>query len=230
MCLEGRSPPPVHSQYHPTKQNTRDPTTIEHSTLFVRIMAQVVPAIIDEADADGCAHVIDASAAEQSSSSSDEHSATWTFSATIASADTGWEKYANLWIVKVSEKANSTTAETVLGERVLLHPHVDEQPFTRSLSGVVVPLHVNVVVIAAQDSVKGFCGAEFSLVLRQEESSSTTVTTVPSSIPNAPTTLGPTPLDTTSSAGRPSFGLMNGTSRLHLPLLLYLVWFVFGRS
>jgi hypothetical protein len=47
----------------------------------------------------------------------------------------------------------------VLGTRVLTHPHVDEQPFTRSLSGVAIPEGFTQVEIAARDLVEGFCGA-----------------------------------------------------------------------
>ena len=38
---------------------------------------------------------------------------------------TGWEHYANKWDVVGPD-------DTILGTRVLLHPHVNEQPFTRS--------------------------------------------------------------------------------------------------
>lgn len=71
---------------------------------------------------------------------------------TVASADTGWEKYADLWTV-------STADGVVLGERVLAHPHVEEQPFTRQLDGVAIPPGTTAVVVAARDSVLGFCGA-----------------------------------------------------------------------
>ena len=56
----------------------------------------------------------------------------YSFSVTLRHGDTGWEDYADGWRVELPDG-------TVLGTRVLYHPHVDEQPFTRSLSGVVVP-------------------------------------------------------------------------------------------
>ena len=46
-------------------------------------------------------------------------------SVTLLHADTGWDHYANRWDV-LDEDGN------VLGTRVLAHPHVNEQPFTRS--------------------------------------------------------------------------------------------------
>ena len=101
--------------------------------------------------AEGCADVVAASA-EQAADG------TWSFSVTVASADTGWEKYADAWEVRATDG-------TVLGTRELLHPHVDEQPFTRSLSGVSIPGDAAQIVIAARDSVVGWCGEELELSL-----------------------------------------------------------------
>lgn len=92
---------------------------------------------------DPCAHVI---AAELVATGS-----TYRVSATVRSDDTGWDKYADAWEVRTVDGA-------VLGTRVLTHPHESEQPFTRSLDGVVIPDGLAEVVIAARDSVAGFCG------------------------------------------------------------------------
>jgi hypothetical protein len=73
----------------------------------------------------------------------------WTFHVTLEHGDTGWEDYADGWRIEASDG-------TVLGERPLLHPHVEEQPFTRSLSGVTIPQHVSSVVIRARTSVEGW--------------------------------------------------------------------------
>jgi hypothetical protein len=78
---------------------------------------------------------------------------TYRFEVTIRSDDTGWEKYADKWEV-VSPDG------TVLGTRVLAHPHETEQPFTRDLSGVKIPATVTEVRIRAHDSVEGYGGAE----------------------------------------------------------------------
>jgi len=53
----------------------------------------------------------------------------------------------------------------VLGVRELAHPHVNEQPFTRSLGGVEIPDGVQEVTIRARDSVHGYGGAELSVEL-----------------------------------------------------------------
>ena len=94
---------------------------------------------------DGCADVVTAEATA-------EGDGTWRFEVTVASADTGWEKYADAWEVRLPDG-------TVAGTRELAHPHVEEQPFTRSLSGVPIPNGVASVTVAARDSVAGFCGS-----------------------------------------------------------------------
>lgn len=105
--------------------------------------------VLDTAGDELCADVIDAEIEP-------DEDGTFTVSATVASADTGPEKYADAWEVRAEDG-------TVLGERQLLHPHVDEQPFTRSLSGVEIPADVGRVTLAARDSVEGFCGETFQV-------------------------------------------------------------------
>ena len=76
-----------------------------------------------------------------------------TFNVTLKHADAGWDHYANEWIVVALDGS-------ILGSRVLYHPHVHEQPFTRSLSGVSIPAGIKQVTIRAKDSVHGFGGIE----------------------------------------------------------------------
>lgn len=73
----------------------------------------------------------------------------WSVSITLKHEDKGWDHFADNWRV-VTEKGD------VLGDRVLYHPHVSEQPFTRSLAGVVVPNGVSIVYIEAHDKVHGW--------------------------------------------------------------------------
>jgi hypothetical protein len=44
----------------------------------------------------------------------------------------------------------------VLGERTLYHPHVNEQPFTRTLSGLNIPAATKRIYIEAHDKVHGW--------------------------------------------------------------------------
>ncbi len=77
----------------------------------------------------------------------------WTFSVTVEHTDEGWEHYADRWDVLTPERK-------LLATRVLAHPHVGEQPFTRSLTGVEIPEGVSEVVVRARDSVHGYGGKE----------------------------------------------------------------------
>jgi hypothetical protein len=82
----------------------------------------------------------------------------WTFSVTLMHDDSGWDHYADLWQIYSPDGK-------LLGERVLLHPHVQEQPFTRSLSGVEIPDDVSEVFIRAHDSVHGQSPQNYRIVL-----------------------------------------------------------------
>ena len=73
----------------------------------------------------------------------------WSVDVTLRHADTGWEHYADNWQVVDAQGK-------VLGDRVLYHPHADEQPFTRSLAGVNIPAGVTTVFITAHDKKHGW--------------------------------------------------------------------------
>ncbi|KEJ90803.1 hypothetical protein Z948_1804 [Sulfitobacter donghicola DSW-25 = KCTC 12864 = JCM 14565] len=82
----------------------------------------------------------------------------YTFNVTIRHSDTGWDDYADAWRIKDMDGK-------VLGERILAHPHVNEQPFTRSLSGVKIPDGLKEVVVQARDSVTGWAEMEKTVKL-----------------------------------------------------------------
>lgn len=103
-----------------------------------------------EPEDEGCAHVLDVSVRELGG--------TYSFDVTVRSSDTGWDKYADAWEVRAPDGA-------VLGVRELLHPHENEQPFTRSLRAVGIPASVREVTVAARDSVVGFCGDTVTVAL-----------------------------------------------------------------
>lgn len=66
----------------------------------------------------------------------------WTVSVTLSHPDTGWDHYADNWRIETADG-------TILGTRLLLHPHVEEQPFTRSLSDVQIPETVTEIYLRA---------------------------------------------------------------------------------
>jgi hypothetical protein len=88
---------------------------------------------------------------------------TWTFHVTVEHPDTGWEDYADGWNVVTSDgeilKANPDHAFT----RALMHPHVQEQPFTRSQPGLTIPESVQTLTVRAHDGLHGFGGREVVL-------------------------------------------------------------------
>ena len=56
--------------------------------------------------------------------------------------------------------AVSPATNTPPATRLLVHPHVDERPFTRSQSGIVIPASVTSVTVRAHDLLDGFGGKE----------------------------------------------------------------------
>lgn len=67
---------------------------------------------------------------------------------TLLHADTGWSHYANGWKI-LDENKN------VIDTRKLFHPHVNEQPFTRSLFDVVISKKTKFIYIQAHDKIHG---------------------------------------------------------------------------
>lgn len=77
---------------------------------------------------------------------------TYRFAVTLKHDDTGWDHFADRWEVLAPDGR-------ILGIRVLAHPHVGEQPFTRSLSKVKIPEDVKKIEIRGHDSVHAYGGA-----------------------------------------------------------------------
>lgn len=82
----------------------------------------------------------------------------WRFDVTLSHPDTGWDHYADGWRVELP-------LGEVLGVRELAHPHVTEQPFTRSLSGVDVPNGAKTLHIRARCNENGWSEDVFILQL-----------------------------------------------------------------
>lgn len=82
-------------------------------------------------------------------------SGTYRLDVTLVHNDTGWDHYADRWEILDSKGK-------VLATRVLMHPHVNEQPFTRSLSGVVFPGDIHELTVRGHDSVHGYGGQEIT--------------------------------------------------------------------
>ena len=54
----------------------------------------------------------------------------------------------------------------VLAERVLLHPHIEEQPFTRGLTYVRIPRDLRLFLVRARTNLTGYSGRQVEVDLR----------------------------------------------------------------
>ena len=85
----------------------------------------------------------------------------WNVNVTLRHDDSGWDHYADAWRVIDAQ-------DGVLGTRTLFHPHVNEQPFTRSHS-MNIPAAVVTVFIEAHDKVHGWSGQRLKIDLSQAQ-------------------------------------------------------------
>ena len=85
-------------------------------------------------------------------------SGSWCFGVSVRHNDQGWKHYADGWEV-IDFEGNQ------LGYRQLAHPHDHEQPFTRSLCDIKIPLEVTQVIIRAKCNKHGFGGKPFIIKL-----------------------------------------------------------------
>ncbi len=121
--------------------------------LAISILTVVIFAA-PQADADEVKIV--AASAERDSRSVDN---SFLFSVTLRHKDEGWQHYADHWEIWTPDGTSR------LGTRKLLHPHVNEQPFTRSLSGVSVPEGTTKVLVRAHDTQHGISPHTFQVSL-----------------------------------------------------------------
>lgn len=87
-----------------------------------------------------------------------ESEGTFRFEVTVSHADEGWDHYADSWEIRDQN-------ENLLATRTLHHPHVSEQPFTRSLSHVKIPTGIKKVTLRAHDSVHLYGGKTMTIAI-----------------------------------------------------------------
>lgn len=75
---------------------------------------------------------------------------------TLRHGDTGWDHYADRWEILGAQGE-------VLATRVLAHPHILEQPFTRQLANVAIPRPLTWIRVRAHDRVHGYGGREVTV-------------------------------------------------------------------
>jgi hypothetical protein len=86
---------------------------------------------------------------------------TWSVDVGLLHEDSGWDHYADIWRV-LDEQGR------ILGERVLLHPHENEQPFVRGTNGLVIPEDA-ILYVVAHDSVHGWSRNRLEVDLSKAE-------------------------------------------------------------
>tara|TARA_R110002049_G_scaffold41156_3_gene124356 strand:- start:150 stop:548 length:399 start_codon:yes stop_codon:yes gene_type:complete len=80
------------------------------------------------------------------------------FDATIASPYDTPQRYADAFRVMSPDGKQ-------FGERTLFHDHANEQPFTRDLYGITIPVGIQTVVIQARDKRYGYGGKTIHITL-----------------------------------------------------------------
>lgn len=133
--------------------------------------ANVTSSLPDDATADSTAGVTTTSSGEPTTIAGDElypdvvdvavfvaGETTYDFDVTLSSPYDSPERYADAWRVRDEDG-------TVFGVRELAHDHANEQPFTRSLSGVEIPDGVEQVVVEGRDQVNGWGGETLTVDL-----------------------------------------------------------------
>jgi len=118
---------------------------------FIKGLVYILPLLISLQAHAGKADVIDVKTDCKSSC---------TFYVTVKHSDEGWDHYANKWEIL-------TTDGKIIATRVLAHPHEEEQPFTRSLSNVVIPEGITQVIVRAHDSVHGYGGKQMTVDIKK---------------------------------------------------------------
>ncbi|TFH13031.1 MAG: hypothetical protein E4H05_11585 [Acidimicrobiales bacterium] len=83
---------------------------------------------------------------------------TFRFDVTISSPYDTPERYADAWRIVAPDG-------TELGVRELTHDHAAEQPFTRSLTGVVIPGDVTTVTVEGRDLLNGWGGTTLMVTI-----------------------------------------------------------------
>lgn len=83
---------------------------------------------------------------------------TYDIAVTVQHQDEDWDHYADRWEILGPDG-------TILATRILQHPHVHEQPFTRSLSGVRLPASLQEITIRAHDKRHGHSGKTMTVAL-----------------------------------------------------------------
>lgn len=93
----------------------------------------------------------------------------WTFEVTVKHPDVGWRDFADGWDVVLPDGKPVLLQPKDKFTRVLGHPHVGEQPFTRVQENIPIPEGTQTVIVRAHDLVDGYGGQVIEVKLTEAE-------------------------------------------------------------
>ena len=119
-------------------------SVVEESVLGSAALEPVTASTVPETTSDDFPDILAAQATPDGNGS-------WRFDVTVSSTYDTPERYADAWRVVGPDG-------TEFGIRVLTHDHANEQPFTRSQSGIAIPADVTTVTVEGRDLANGWGG------------------------------------------------------------------------
>ena len=95
----------------------------------------------------------------------EEQDGLWTFHVSVKHKDVNWYDYSDGWDILLPD--GSVIKPDPFGQftRHIRHPHVEEQPFTRTQKGVEIPEGTERVTVRAHDKLHGWGGQEVEVFL-----------------------------------------------------------------
>lgn len=95
----------------------------------------------------------------------EEKDGKWTFHVSVQHEDVNWEDYADGWDVVLPGGVILQPDRFHQFTKYIRHPHVDEQPFTRTQKEIEIPEGVDTVTVRAHDKKDGWGGKEVEVDL-----------------------------------------------------------------
>lgn len=93
----------------------------------------------------------------------------WTFEVTANHPDVGWSDFMDGWDVVLPDGKKILLAPKDKFTRVLAHPHVNQQPVTRSQENILIPAGTKTVTVRAHDLADGYGGKVIEVKLDKAE-------------------------------------------------------------
>ncbi len=93
----------------------------------------------------------------------------WTFEVTANHPDAGWSDFMDGWDVVLPDGKRILLAPKDKFTRVLAHPHVNQQPVTRTQENILIPAGTKTVIVRAHDLADGYGGQVVEVKLDEAE-------------------------------------------------------------